>query len=289
MAGINRIVTGKRGAGKSLVAVGIATDYLKRGATVVTNLDIYTHNFENTQNKNIRIIRIPDIFTHDHLKNLPLGNPGLIWDETMDDYTPGPDFDEAKNGLVLLDEIGSSLNSRKWNAKGRDLIIHEMNMLRKYGYDTCLLAQDISMVDVQVRGSSGDEVGFCKRLDRVSVPLLSPFYKFFTGKPLKFPKIHFCTFRMGDNESAMKSETVKYTGRQYYKLYNTAQKFREDYPHEMHSVLTPWHLVGRYQEIPVPFWKRALLFGAKGCFLIAFVIGSVVPSTRKYFGMVRHG
>ena len=51
MAGINRIVTGKRGAGKSLVAVGIATDYLKRGATVVTNLDIYTHNFENTQNK----------------------------------------------------------------------------------------------------------------------------------------------------------------------------------------------------------------------------------------------
>lgn len=38
----------------------------------------------------------------------------------------------------------------------------------------------------------------------------------------------------------------RYSGRNLYSLYDTKQAFSRDYPHGMHSLLTPWHLRGRY-------------------------------------------
>ena len=41
------------------------------------------------------------------------------------------------------------------------------------------------------------------------------------------------------------------------KCYDTRQVFLADYPHGTHSVLSPWHVEGRYLEPPkLTFWQR---------------------------------
>ncbi len=57
---------------------------------------------------------------------LPLGNPGLEWRPgeaypTMRENYP---FREEENGLLVLDELATFLNSRDWQAKERQALIN---------------------------------------------------------------------------------------------------------------------------------------------------------------------
>lgn len=278
---MNRIITGKRGTGKSLIAIGIACEYLKRGSRVVTNLDMYPENFANKNNRDMKILRVPDVVEAEHLKNLPKGNPTLIHDPVSGSYKAGPEFEESKNGLILIDELLHSGNSRTWSQKGRQQLIEEINLLRKRGYDTIFIAQDKSMIDKQIMGSSADEIGYCRRLDRISVPVLSPLYKFFTGKRLTFPKVHICTFRAGESDTDMISERKTYVGKDYYQLYNSYQQFTSEYEHGPHSLLTPWHLVGRYQTKEQSILQKI----AKIPFIIGFLLCQLVPKLKPHFAI----
>lgn len=281
---MNRIITGKRGTGKSLVAVAIAYEYLNRGCPVVTNLDFYPENMSNKYNDTIRIYRIPDVVEARHLRNIPIGNPTLVSDSALGGYKAGPNFDEKQNGLIIVDELLHSGNSRTWNQKGRQELIEEINLLRKRGYDTIFIAQDKSMVDKQILGSSADEIGYCRRLDRVNVPFLSPIFKLFTGRPLKFPKIHMCTLRLGENESDPISERRTYRGAEYYNLYNSFQEFTSTYEHETHCLLTPWHLEGRYMKPRKSFIQKVIHATLLTVFAASYAVCAVCPPLRKHFG-----
>ena len=98
------IVTGKTGQGKGLCSVGLAMEYLSSGRPVATNMDLFPERFRDKYNRNIHIIRIPDYPTAQDLHNLGFGNDHP---ENEDD-----------NGLLLLDEGATWLNSRNWNQPG---------------------------------------------------------------------------------------------------------------------------------------------------------------------------
>jgi len=54
------------------------------------------------------------------------------------------------NGLLVLDELGTWLNSRNWNTKNRLEILNWLFLSRKDHWDLILLAQDYEMIDAQV-------------------------------------------------------------------------------------------------------------------------------------------
>jgi hypothetical protein len=93
---IYRFVTGKLGTGKTLVSVGIAMEYLSRGATVATNVDFYPEHFPNKRSRNISIIRLPDHPDSAALKALGIGNPTLVQGPDGN-YRPGPNYDPKAN------------------------------------------------------------------------------------------------------------------------------------------------------------------------------------------------
>lgn len=249
---IFRFVTGKLGTGKTLVSVGVAMDYLRRGATVATNVDFYPESFPNPRNKDVRIVRLPDHPKSADLQALGVGNPTLELGPDGE-YRPGPNYNPKANSLLLLDELAQFMNSRGWNDKDRQALISHLVLLRKLGWDAYFLVQHIEMVDKQIREALANETGFCKNLDKFNVPFLSPVFKALTGKPLKMPKIHRCTFRDGYSEVGLKTDAETYMGKHLYKVYNTAQTLSSTYDKGSYCLLTPWHLRGRYMPPPYRF------------------------------------
>lgn len=92
-------ITGKLGAGKSLVAVKRIKDYLREGRRVATNLDLTLENFWGPHCRNQSVIRILD-------------KPRLQDMQAIGVGYEGEDVKENRYGLVVLDELGSWLNSR---------------------------------------------------------------------------------------------------------------------------------------------------------------------------------
>ncbi|MBF0633008.1 MAG: hypothetical protein HQL89_18770, partial [Magnetococcales bacterium] len=95
------VITGKLGAGKSLVAVSRMLEYLYQGRKVATNMNLYPENLVGYWSKRTKIFRVPNKPSIDDLNALPLGHDG-----------DGPD--DSKNGALVLDECGTWFNSRGW-------------------------------------------------------------------------------------------------------------------------------------------------------------------------------
>ena len=85
----------------------------------------------------------------------------------------------CKKQLVVLDECGTWLNTREWQDKSRQNLIDWMLHSRKKGWDIILIVQDLALIDKQVRTALCEFVVICRRLDRLSMPLVSPFAKLF--------------------------------------------------------------------------------------------------------------
>jgi hypothetical protein len=237
-------VTGKLGNGKTLSAVGKIRDYMGQGRRVATNLDICPDRLlphSNTQ----PITRLPDKPRIQDLEALGTGDG-----KSLDDY------DESTFGLLVLDELGSWFNSRAWNDKGRADLIEWFLHARKYHWDIIFLVQDIDAVDKQLRGSLCEHLVCCARLDKLTIPFISPITKLLFGKPLHFPKMHTARVYYGDSERGLKVDRWNYLGRDLYAGYRTGQVFTSG--HEMidgemvdmrasYSVLSSWHTLGRYR------------------------------------------
>lgn len=224
------MITGKLGAGKTLVCVGRIYEYLQRGCRVATNLDIFMDHLADSRESMAFVERLPDYPTAANLAALGSGNES---------------YDEEKNGLLVLDECGTWLNTRGFSEKGRQAMIDWMLHARKLGWDVLLIVQDIEIIDKQVRLALAEHLVNCKRADRLAIPLLSKVVKLFTGIQLTFPKVHFATVRYGSQRESPVVDRWWYVGKRFYKAYDTKQAFNPFYDHGTYCTLPKRYLVPR--------------------------------------------
>lgn len=210
-------IEGVKRSGKTKYAIDLINDYLKRGRKVATNLDLYLDKMDV---KNPHVIRLPDHMSSTHLKDLGMGYPEL---EESD-----KNYDESKNGLVVIDELLTFLNSRSFKDKDRLQIVSWFVQMGKYGWDLVLIGQDFEGVDKQLRDTTIDQLinvksganyfgfGFLNSLVQRLFTLM------------KVPKFSVARFYDG------KAKTRKAQGYEFYikswchDWYNTAQKFLPD-------------------------------------------------------------
>lgn len=226
------IVTGKLGGGKSLVSVARIKEKIEGGCLVATNLNLTLDSMLGPMAKSCRVMRVPDKPTLQDLEAIGVGNPT---------------YDEEKNGILVLDECGTWLNSRNWQDKTRKPVNDYFLHIRKLGWDLFLLVQDIKLLDSQAREALAEHTVFCRRMDRLHIPFVGALYKLLTGKALRLPRIHVAKVMYGDSENALMADRWVYRGNPLFACYDTKQLFLADYPHGVYSYLTPWHLIGRYR------------------------------------------
>jgi len=209
------------------------------------------------------------------------------------DYGPGPNFSPRQNSLLLLDELAQNMNTRDYNKKGRLDIISVLVLLRKMGYDTMFLVQDIEMVDKQIRNALGNETGFGTNMGVVPIPIIGAIWRIFTGDALCFPSSTIrTTFYKGNSNTkgGVKTAVVQFDRRQIQKLYNTAQKLSTDYAPAWainhyetagtHCLLTPWHMEG--YKLPKPP-SRLKLFEQALCRIPFYAALCVMPFTPRHW------
>ena len=258
-------VTGKLGAGKSLTSVGRIRDALERAAPVATNLDIKLHFMLGRNKKNTRLYRVPDKPTLQDLEALGKGNNT---------------YDESKNGLLVLDECGTWFNSRTWNDKSRQAVINWFLHARKLGWDIIFIVQDISIVDKQARLALAEHTVFCRRLDRMQIPILSTLIRILSFGQLKLPlpKLHIGIVKYGDNAQSLTVDKWHLWGNDLYASYDTKQAFSDHYEHGTYTVLPSWYTHARYT---VPYTLRNIMritkiYLRKYSRLTMFTAGSVI-------------
>lgn len=237
------LVGGKLGSGKSLVCVGIIRDALRAGKKVATNLDLYLDKMLPRESR-LAVLRMPDKPTIDDLQAIGRGQPGI---------------DEPQNGLLVLDECASWLNARTWGDKDRQPVLDWMLHSRKLGWDVYLITQHMDQLDKQLRVSLIEFSVRCMRLDRIPIPFLSSIVKVLTmglWKP-KAPKVHMGVVRYGTERESIVTDRWMYRGHDLYPAYDTTQVFKADDSAGLHSMLSSWHLRGRYDpRVTLLAWLR---------------------------------
>lgn len=230
--------TGKLGSGKTLCAVGRIRDYLREGRKVATNLDLDLSALaRKRRDYRWNVTRLPDKPRITDLQALGRGCE---------------EEDEKRYGLIVLDELGTWFNARKWQDKDRLPLIDWFLHARKHHWDVIFIVQDIDAVDAQLRGALCEHLVIARRLDRLAVPILGALLKLFEI-PAKLPKVHVATVRYGDSVAAPVVHRWVYTGKDLYPAYDTAQVFRDGSEvmagelvdmRAMYSLLSPYHLHG---------------------------------------------
>lgn len=273
-------LTGGLGSGKTLSAVGRIKDYLALGKRVATNLDLDLTVLLPARSK-VCTVRLSDFPTYEDLKMIGRGHyveekkavaekqrfaRGSSSRAAVDGakvYSKN----EKHNGLLVFDETAVYLNSRDWSDKGRPKVIAWLRHLRKLGWDCIYILQDIDSMDKQIRKGMIEHEGICKRTDRFSVPLIGGALRMFgLGFISRPPRVHICSVKYGLNMHAPVVDRWVYRGVSIQNAYDTNQVFH-DHPvlvkdstvddvdawclHVgIHSVLSPWHVLGRHLPPP---------------------------------------
>jgi len=283
-------VTGKLRSGKTLAMVGRIRDYLLAGRKVATNLDLNLDKLL-APHRTCTVTRLSDVPTADELAGLGQGNDGP--------------YDESKFGALIFDECGRWLNTREWNKPGRRELYDWLIHAGKLQWDVYLLVHDLEVIDKQIRDSFCEHLVICERLDRQSISLskftvigaglLIGFGSLFgfvnalilavccavifglLGTKIPLPKVHIAKVYYGDNVASPRVDTWMYRGTDLYGCYDTQQKFLDrDNPNAtgLHVMLSPFHLVGRYQKLASPMVRKVRLWVLRSVFggvlLVAF-------------------
>lgn len=243
------LLAGKRGAGKSLIAMSRMREYMWAGRMVATNLNIRVEYLVPPHNK-VRPYRLPDWPKAPDLEAMPLGNPGLEWipGEPYPVMRKGYEFSEDENGLLVLDELATFLNARDWQGQGRQELISWLLHSRKYGWDLLFIAQSASTVDKQMRDALFDLFGSTRRLDKVQVPFFGRIAAQL-GFKIRLPKWHVATIRYGLQAGSPLSETIWVRGRDLYRSYDTTQKINPESGVKNgcgYCYLSAWDIRGRH-------------------------------------------
>lgn len=238
--------TGKKGTGKSKHAVLKARDrYLSKKRPVATNLDIDLEAMFGRHSR-ITYVRVPDKPCEFDLLAAGHGNPDS--------------YDEDLNGALILDELGTWFNARTFNDKGRAGALDYLAHARKHGWDCYYIMQDVAQVDKQLRESFIEQTVRHTRFDKVRVPFVGWFLSLLFGDKAGYlPRFHAAVARAGTSAQDLVCDRLFFKGTDIEKCYDTRQVFRADYPHGTHSVLSPWHLKGRFMEpAKLPLLQRLL-------------------------------
>jgi hypothetical protein len=197
---------------------------------------------------------------------MPLGNPGL---ELIDgEVRMQSDFDESKNGLLVLDEIATFLNSRQWQKDGRQELINWLLQSRKFGWDLMFLAQHPRLVDAQVRDSLFDLIGVVRRLDKIAIPFFGRIAALF-GFKLKMPRVHIAALRYGMHADSPIAERIWCRGGDLFKGYDTTQRVDPAVgvrSGEGYRYLSAWDLRGRHMG----WWEMN-----RGMVILLLCVGAV--------------
>lgn len=237
-------VEGKLGTGKTKFAVWQAQRALMAGRRVASNVDLRLQHLMPKSGG--RYVRLPDKPTAFDLLAAGQGNP--------------ESYDEERNGVMILDELGTWLNSRSFQDKGRAEVLDWLIHARKHGWDVYLIVQDAGMIDRQVRDALVEYSTKCIRVDRLKIPIFSFLMRTlgdivsiilpkFLHRYLALhrwgfmPRGHLVTARLGSGAGAPVSERWMYRGDDLHAAYDTRQIFRADYPHGAYSAW--WYPVKR--------------------------------------------
>lgn len=238
-------ITGKLGSGKSLVSVGRIFDYLRQGKPVATNLNLDLSKLFSARCK-FNYTRLPDFPTVRDFEAIGKGTES---------------YDESKNGLIVLDECGVFFNSRDWQTPERQEVIKWLLHSRKLGWDVILIVQDVAIIDKQIRLALVEHVGICKRADRMGVPFIGALFGLL-GFKLRLPRVHVCSVKYGLDLHALVVDRWFYRGTFLQNGYDTKQVFSQLTSPALHSVLSPWHNLGRYLPPTLMMQFKAWLSGA---------------------------
>lgn len=219
-------VEGKLGTGKTKFCVWRAQQALRQGRRVASNVDLRLDFL--VPEKRSFYVRIPDKPTPQDFEAIGHGNPDS--------------YDEEKNGILILDELGTWLNSRNFQDKSRGGVIDWLIHARKLGWDVYLIVQDSAMIDRQVRESLIEYQCKCMRFDKVKIPVIGWFLKIFVERWAYLPRMHMVAARVGTGVNAVVAERWTYRGDDLHAAYDTRQIFRTDYPHGPYSVMGNWHI-----------------------------------------------
>lgn len=244
-------VTGKLGTGKTKFSVWRAQLALKAGRRVASNVDLYLDVLAGPRAVSKSYVRIPDKPTALDLEAVGHGNP--------------ESYDEDRNGVMILDELGTWLNSRSFQDKGRSGLLDWLIHARKLGWDVYLVVQDSGMIDKQVRTALIEYEARCLRLDKVKLPLIGGVINDIAavfrpggdgGRWGYLPRMHLVAARIGEGANAVVAERWSYRGDWLHKAYDTRQVFKSDYPHGAFSALHPSKFLD-LAEVP-RWWRRFL-------------------------------
>jgi len=233
-------LTGSLRSGKGLTAVSKIQEHLLDGRRVATNMDLKLEGLVSPLNKTTDVIRLPDKPNVHDLENIGLGY----------DHEDPEHYDESKFGLLVLDELATFLNSRTWNQKGRKEFVDWLLMSGKKRWILIFTIQDLELLDKQVKASLASQyIVHCKSMSKYAVPIISPFCKLLTGKPLTLPKFYLAIVKIGMDRNAPVNDRWVTKGTALYSGYNTAQVYLErDHPDSIQlcTMLPPWYTHGRY-------------------------------------------
>lgn len=257
-------ISGKLGSGKGKAAVDQIRRYLRAGKRVATNCDLFLEHLMDDRDRGL-VIRIPDKPSAADLYMIGSGNKFIEFDPIIEigesaitGKAPSPrllkGFDEAHNGVLVLDETASWLNTRNFQDKGRAEILEWFIHGRKYGWDIMFLMQNPSQIDKQLRDSLFEYVVRMNRLDRLKVPVVSGVLKFITAGASRgtLPRVHIGVVRLGSSPDGLIADRWVFRGDDLNDSYNTTQVFSDSYPHGAHCLLSAWHLSAR-AGVPLDF------------------------------------
>lgn len=232
-------VEGKLGTGKTKFCVWRAQQALRRGLRVASNVDLRLE-YLVPELPRASYQRIPDKPRSHDLEAIGHGNP--------------ESYDEDRNGVLILDELGSWLNSRSFQDKDRLSVIDWLIHARKKGWDVFLIVQDAQMIDKQVREALIEYQCRCMRLDKVKIPLIGSVLSVFHPRLAYMPRMHLVTARVGAGTAQIVAERWQFRGDDLHKAYDTRQIFVADAEDCTRTVLHAERFTGR---LPTPgFFER---------------------------------
>lgn len=222
-------VEGKLGTGKTKFCVWRARLALREGRRVASNVELRLEELV-PELPNASYIRVPDKPNGENLAAIGHGNPDS--------------YDEDRNGLLILDELGTWLNSRSFQDKSRAGVIDWLIHARKHGWDVYLIVQDANMIDRQVREALIEYQARCMRLDKVKIPFFGAILGKFSKRAAYLPRMHLVTARVGFSGNQVVAERWTYRGDDLHSSYDTRQIFVEEKGAVPFSVLHPHKFTG---------------------------------------------
>lgn len=231
-------VEGKLGTGKTKFCVWMAQQALLAGRRVASNVDLDCTVL--TPFKRSMYVRIPDKPTARDFEAMGHGNPDS--------------YDEDRNGVLILDELGTWLNSRAFQDKDRMPVIDWLIHARKHGWDVYLIVQDAGMIDKQVREALIEYQCRCMNLAKIRIPVVGKLLSVFYERAGYLPRMHVVTARTGYGQGQIVADRWTFRGADLHAAYDTRQVFTSTYPHGAHSVLPPWD----WKPRPLPWLVRAV-------------------------------